>query len=153
MEEQKKEVVQDTNNSNISKYLDEINNLKANSVSKEEYDKLKAENSELLKSIVNSRTPEKEEPKTPVVDINELRANFKKEDPSNLEYVQNALKLRDAIIAQGGTDPFLPQGKKIIPTEQDIEAANRVASVLKECVDYANGDSQLFTNELYRRIL
>lgn len=151
--EEKKETVNQENNSNITKYLDEINNLKANSVSKEEYDKLREENSELLKSIVNSRAPEKEEPKKPAVDINELRANFRKENPSNLEYVENALKLRDAIIEQGGTDPFLPQGKKIIPTEQDIEAANRVASVLKECVDYADGDSQLFTNELYRRIL
>lgn len=151
--EEKKETVNQENNSNITKYLDEINNLKANSVSKEEYDKLRDENSELLKSIVNSRAPEKEEPKKPAVDINELRVNFRKENPSNLEYVENALKLRDAIIEQGGTDPFLPQGKKIIPTEQDIEAANRVASVLKECVDYADGDSQLFTNELYRRIL
>lgn len=151
--EEKKETVNQENNSNITKYLDEINNLKANSVSKEEYDKLREENSELLKSIVNSRAPEKEEPKKPAVSINELRANFRKENPSNLEYVENALKLRDAIIEQGGTDPFLPQGKKIIPTEQDIEAANRVASVLKECVDYADGDSQLFTNELYRRIL
>lgn len=151
--EEKKETVNQENNSNITKYLDEINNLKANSVSKEEYDKLREENSELLKSIVNSRAPKKEEPKKPAVDINELRANFRKENPSNLEYVENALKLRDAIIEQGGTDPFLPQGKKIIPTEQDIEAANRVASVLKECVDYADGDSQLFTNELYRRIL
>lgn len=151
--EEEKETVNQENNSNITKYLDEINNLKANSVSKEEYDKLRDENSELLKSIVNSRAPEKEEPKKPAVDINELRANFRKENPSNLEYVENALRLRDAVIEQGGTDPFLPQGKKIIPTEQDIEAANRVASVLKECVDYADGDSQLFTNELYRRIL
>lgn len=153
MEEKEKEVEKKEEGS-VGKYLEEINKLKANSVAKEEYDKLKEENAELLKNIVNSMVPEKkEEPKKPVADIKELRAKLRKEDPSNLEYVDNVLKLRDAVIEQGGADPFLPIGHKIVPTEQDIEAANRVAKVLKECVDYAEGDSQLFTNELYRRIL
>ena len=40
---------------------------------------------------------------------------------------------------------------KIVPTTEDIECANRVAEVVKECIEYADGDSQLFTNELNRR--
>ena len=47
-------------------------------------------------------------------------------------------------------DPFLPQGKQIAATSDDIKSANRVAEALKDCVEYANGDSQLFTNELQR---
>lgn len=151
--EEKEEKVEKKEEGSVGKYLEEINKLKVNSVSKEEYDKLKDENAELLKNIVNSRVPDKEEPKKPVADIKELRAKLRKDDPSNLEYVTNVLNLRDAILEQDGVDPFLPVGHKIVPTEQDIEAANRVAAVLKECVDYADGDSQLFTNELYRRIL
>ena len=141
-------VVQD----NTKKYIDEIAKLKKETVSIEDYKKLEAENKNLLNSIVNDLNPKKEEDKE-VADINELRKRLRKDDPSNLEYVKNVLELREAVLSSGGNDPFLPYGKKIVPTNDDIEAANRVATVLKECVDYANGDSLLFTNELYRRII
>lgn len=137
---------------NTLKYIDEIAKLKKETVSLDDYKKLEAENKNLLNSIVNDLYPAKEEDKE-VADINELRKRLRKDDPSNLEYVKNVLELRDAVLANGGNDPFLPYGKKIVPTNDDIEAANRVATVLKECVDYANGDSLLFTNELYRRII
>ena len=146
--EEEENVVQD----NTKKYIDEIAKLKKETVSIEDYKKLEAENKNLLNSIVNDLNPKKEEDKE-VADINELRKRLRKDDPSNLEYVKNVLELRDAVILSGGNDPFLPYGKKIVPTNDDIEAANRVATVLKECVDYANGDSLLFTNELYRRII
>lgn len=146
--EEEKNVVQD----NTKKYIDEIAKLKKETVSIEDYKKLEAENKNLLNSIVNDLNPKKEEDKE-VADINELRKRLRKDDPSNLEYIKNVLELRDAVISSGGNDPFLPYGKKIVPTNDDIEAANRVATVLKECVDYANGDSLLFTNELYRRII
>lgn len=146
--EEEENVVQD----NTKKYIDEIAKLKKETVSIEDYKKLEAENKNLLNSIVNDLNPKKEEDKE-VADINELRKRLRKDDPSNLEYVKNVLELRDAVISSGGNDPFLPYGKKIVPTNDDIEAANRVATVLKECVDYANGDSLLFTNELYRRII
>ena len=141
-------IVQD----NTKKYIDEIAKLKKETVSIEDYKKLEAENKNLLNSIVNDLNPKKEEDKE-VADINELRKRLRKDDPSNLEYIKNVLELRDAVLSSGGNDPFLPYGKKIVPTNDDIEAANRVATVLKECVDYANGDSLLFTNELYRRII
>lgn len=146
--EEEKNVVQD----NTKKYIDEIAKLKKETVSIEDYKKLEAENKNLLNSIVNDLNPKKEEDKE-VADINELRKRLRKDDPSNLEYIKNVLELRDAVLSNGGNDPFLPYGKKIVPTNDDIEAANRVATVLKECVDYANGDSLLFTNELYRRII
>lgn len=148
MEDKDINIVED----NTQKYIDEITKLKKETVSIEDYKKLETENKNLLNSIVNDLYPAKEEDKT-VVDINELRKRLRKDDPSNLEYVKNVLELRDAVISSGGNDPFLPYGKKIVPTNDDIEAANRVATVLKECVDYANGDSLLFTNELYRRII
>ena len=57
------------------------------------------------------------------------------------------------MIAEGKPDPFLPIGKQIMPTNEDIEAANRVAEVFQSCVDYAEGDSAVFTNELQRRTI
>ena len=137
---------------NNQMYLDEIQNLKANSVSKDEYAKLQEDNKRLLKSLVNG-TPVADGQGSPEkVDINALRKDlFMNENLSNLEYWQNALKLRQELIDSGRPDPFLPQGVNINPTSEDREAANRVAEVMQECIDYAEGDSQIFTAELMRR--
>lgn len=131
-------------------YIQAIQDLKANSVPREQYSKLKEENSKLLKSLINGETIEGvDTPSAP--DISELRKSlFGGEELSNLEYITKVLALRDATIEAGKPDPFLPWGEKISPTNEDIEAANRVAKVLKDCVDYADGDSNLFTNELQR---
>ena len=132
-------------------YLAAINELKQNSVNREDYNKLKAENKKLLDSIVNGTSVEVQSPQKKSVD--ELRAAYLKEDQTNLEYISNALKLREALMAEGKPDPFLPIGEQILPTDEDVAAANKVASVLQECVDYAEGDSAVFTNELQRRLV
>lgn len=132
-------------------YLAAINELKQNSVNREDYNKLKAENKKLLDSIVNGAPVEVQSPQRK--SIEELRAAYLKEDQTNLEYISNALKLREALISEGKPDPFLPIGEQILPTDEDVAAANKVASVLQECVDYADGDSAVFTNELQRRLV
>lgn len=131
-------------------YIAAINELKQNSVDRAKYDQLRADNKRLLDSLVNGQQLElpKVEEKP---DINELRKAAFKDDQSNLEYVSNALKLRSALIKSGQPDPFLPCGEKTLPTDADVATAERVASVLQECVDIAEGDSQIFTNELMRR--
>lgn len=131
-------------------YIAAINELKQNSVDRSKYDQLKADNKRLLETLVNGQQIELPKAK-PDVDLDTLRHNTFKDDQSNLEYITNALALRDALIESGQPDPFLPTGKKIVPTDEDIATANRVAQVLKECVEYAEGDSQIFTNELMRR--
>jgi hypothetical protein len=133
-------------------YIAAIKELKENSVERAKYDQLRAENKKLLDSIVNGTTvelPAAEEKKS----IEELRAAYLKEDQSNLEYITNTLKLREAIIAEGKPDPFLPIGNQIMPTDDDVKTAQKVAEVLQECVDYAEGDSAVFTNELQRRMV
>ena len=87
------------------------------------------------------------------MNINNLRKKLfgKGNNLNNLEYCDTALQLRDALIENGDKDPFLPFGHNVIATESDIETANRVANVMRECIDYAEGDSDIFTNELQRR--
>ena len=132
-------------------YITAIKELKENSVDKSKYEKLRLENKKLLDSIVNGTPVEvKVEDKK---SIEELRAAYLKEDQSNLEYITNALALREAIMAEGKPDPFLPIGEQIMPTDSDIATAQKVADVLQECVDYAEGDSAVFTNELQRRLV
>ena len=152
MEEKDSNSVTGTEVVDNTDYIAAIKELKENSVDRSKYDALKAENKKLLDSIVNGTDVDlsaKDEKKS----IEELRANYLKEDQSNLEYITNTLKLREAIIAEGKPDPFLPIGEQIIPTDDDVKTAEKVAQVLQECVDYAEGDSAVFTNELQRRLV
>lgn len=133
-------------------YIAAINELRQNSVDRSKYDQLRAENKKLLEAIVQGQAielPQTQEKPS----VEELRANYLKEDQSNLEFITNTLKLREALIAEGNPDPFLPIGEQIMPSDQDIATANKVAEVLQECVDYAEGDSAVFTNELQRRLV
>ena len=133
-------------------YLDAIKNLKQNSVDRQKYEDLKAENKKLLDSIVNGQTPQVEEQK-PKRSVEEIRKDWLDENNNNLQYIEKTLELREALMAEGKPDPFLPVGSQILPDDADIAAANRVADVLKECVEYAQGDSSVFTNELQRRLV
>ena len=132
-------------------YIAAITELRDKSVPKEQYAKLKEENSKLLKSLINGEAIESVE-QLSRPDVTELRKQLfdGEAELTNLDYVAKALALRAELIEQGNIDPFLPYGEKIAPTNEDIEAADRVAKVLQECVDYANGDSIVFTNELQR---
>lgn len=133
-------------------YIEAIKELKQNSVDRAEYDKLRAENKKLLDSIVNGQSIEIEA-KEPKKSLEELRDAYLKEDQTNLEYITNTLNLRKALIEEGKPDPFLPIGNQILPTDEDVATANKVAQVLQECVDYAEGDSAVFSNELQRRLV
>lgn len=134
-------------------YIEAIKEIKENSVDKSLYEELREKNKQLIKALATGQTLEGE--KEEAVDIKKLRAELYSEDSdlSNLEYAKKTLELRDALIAEGGRDPFLPWGEKIIPTQQDVEAANRVYEVMKECIEYADGDNAVFTNELQRRTI
>lgn len=133
-------------------YLAAIQELKQNSVDRSKYDELRAENKKLLQSIVNGQQVEVEEQK-PKKSIEELRKEWLDENNNNLQTVSKALELREALIAEGKPDPFLPIGSQISPEDSDIAAANKVATVLQECVDYAEGNNDVFTNELQRRLI
>ena len=131
-------------------YLAAIKELKQNTVNREEYEKLKAENKKLLNSVVNGQVVEVEAGPT-YRDVDIIRDELFNHEHNNLDYVKLALELRNTLIAKGEQDPFLPVGKQISPTREDIEKAEMVAQVYQECVDYAEGDSSLFTQELMRR--
>ena len=150
-EEEENVVVED----NTNDYIDQIKKLKESSVSRDDYDKLKADNKKLIDALANG-TPinDKVESKISAVEnINNLRKKLfsKGSNLDNLEYCKTAVELRDALIEKGERDPFLPFGHEVVATDSDYESAERVANVMKECIDYADGDPDIFTNELQRR--
>ena len=140
---------------NTQDYLAAIKELKEKSVDRSEYDKLRAENKKLIDAVVNGQPGQEEQAvvKHSKEQIDELRNDLfnSPKELSNLEYVTKAMELREALMENGEPDPFLPVGKQISPTRDDLEGAEKVAQVYRECIDYAEGDSEVFTNELMRR--
>jgi len=131
-------------------YLAAIKELKQNSVARADFDKLKAENKKLIDAVVNGQSVDVEEqPKRRALE--DIRDDLFNHDHNNLDYVKLTLELRDTLMSEGKPDPFLPMGAQISPTAEDVEKANKVAQVYQECIDYADGDSELFTQELQRR--
>ena len=131
-------------------YLAAIKELKQNSVDRSEYDKLKAENKKLIEAVVNGQ-PGDVESKPQLRKSEEVREELFNNEHTNLDYVKLALELRSSLMSEGKPDPFLPMGSQIAPTADDVEKAEKVAQIYQECIDYAEGDSKLFTQELMRR--
>ena len=140
---------------NTQDYLAAIKELKEKSVDRSEYDKLRAENKKLIDAVVNGQLGQEEQVvvKHSKEQIDELRNDLfnSPRELNNLEYITKAMELREALMENGEPDPFLPVGKQISPTRDDLEGAEKVAQVYRECIDYAEGDSEVFTNELMRR--
>lgn len=155
MLEEKEISVTGTVEDNTQDYLAAIKELKENSVNRSEYEKLRAENKKLIDTVVNGLPGQEEQVvvKHSREQIDDLRNELfnSPRELTNLEYVTKAMELREALIENGEPDPFLPVGKQISPTRDDLEGAEKVAQVYRECIEYAEGDSEVFTNELMRR--
>ena len=132
-------------------YLAAIKELKQNSVDRNQYEQLKAENKKLLESIVNGQELDIKAQEPVRRSVSDIREDLFHHEHNNLDYVKLALELRTTLMSEGKPDPFIPVGKQISPTREDEQIAEKCAQIYQECVDYANGDSEVFTNELMRR--
>ena len=154
LEEKEKDVTGNVED-NTQDYLAAIKELKEKSVDRSEYEKLRAENKKLIDAVVNGQPGQEEQVvvKHSKEQIDALRNDLfnSPRELNNLEFITKTMELREALMENGEPDPFLPVGKQISPTRDDIEGAEKVAQVYKECIDYAEGDSEVFTNELMRR--
>lgn len=148
------------NNTNINQetetpevdYISAINELKANTVDRDKYDKLKEENKKLLNSLVSGNAIEMPKQEAGLT-IDEMRQKlFGGTELTNIDYVKTVLDLRDAIIANGERDPFLPTGNNVAITNELCQNMEDVARGLREMVDFADGDSGVFTAEYQRRV-
>lgn len=135
-------------------YITALTQMRENTVPKEKYEKLREENSRLLHSLLNGETIEASDQNS-IPNIDRLRKELYSGEVelTDIEYVSKTLELRDALIEKGERDPMLPVGHNIAPTPGDIEAANRTAKVMRECVEAANGDNSLFLSLLQRETM
>ena len=159
MEEDKNNAVSGTERQNDDAnqdYISAISEMKQNMVSREEYEKVRADNKRLLDTVVHGQSLEQTEVKEEV-DVNALRQELfgkSRRDLSNLDFVDKALQLRKALMEKGEQDPFVMKaGRTSSPEADDFKKAERVASVLQECVDIADGNPDVFNNEFQRRLI
>lgn len=142
---------------NANDYIAKLTEIRETMIDRAEYDRIKADNKKLINALANGETVAGAPASAAdnAERINDLRKKLFNRDAqlSNLEYAETALQLRDLIIDDGGPDIFLPRGHEVLATNADVEAATRVADVLRYCVEYADGNSDIFTDELQRRMI
>lgn len=129
--------------------IEALKEIKKNSVPRSEYDRVVAERNKIFNAYANGEREEKPAEEPPV-DVDALRQSIFNGELNNLEYAENALKLRTELLKRGERDPFLPYGKDVYPTAEDEAEAQTVADALQSCIEVAQGDSAIFTNELQR---
>lgn len=127
--------------------------LKKNTVSKSDYEKLKEENQKLLKSIINGEQIETGDitPETSKEDLRKELYGGEGFHGSDIDFWTKTLELREKVMDEDGYDPFVPKGRQAVVTAADYEVAERVANVVRDVLDYANGDNALFISELNKR--
>lgn len=122
-----------------------------NSVSKEEFAKLKEENTELMKAIIDgSPVGSKGDTTEKPADLRALAKDLCEGGIGNLEYAKRSLKFRDEYIKKYEKDPFAPNNDKM--TQDDVEQAEKVATAMKECIEQADGSETMFNALLTERI-
>ena len=112
------------------------------------------ENKQLLDALVSGKQielPKEKENKPTIQDLRNKLFNADNE-LSNLDYVKTSLELRTALMDAGERDPFLPVGDQVTLTADHYDKASQVAELLQDCVDFADGDSGIFTAEYQRRV-
>lgn len=129
-------------------YIDTINDLRANSVSRDRYDKLVEEKNQLIEALktnsqVNLVNTQDER------SIDEVKSDLlNAKDSTNLEKWQLALEYRNKIIESGGRDPFLPNGRNYTYDQNDVMTANKVAEIVQQCIDESDGNPTVFNAKL-----
>ena len=145
-EEQPKPQPQPTeaNSESVQKMAEALKELKANSVSKNDYDKILNENRELTKAIIDGSSSfvksNNEAEKKP--DIKQLAKDIFEDGLSNYELAKRELKFRDAYIEKFGKDPFAPNNPDM--NSHDAEAASKVARIMQECINECKGEPHLY---------
>ena len=133
-------------------YIDAIKDLKQNSVSKEKYDALVAENKKLVDALVNGEEIETEQEDELKPRLEYYKAYKENEFNTDLEYWTNFLNLREATIKEYGKDPCVtgnygltPEGERVEPAYGEAETIDQQLGVIKDIIQEANGDPTVFS--------
>lgn len=133
--------------------LKELQDVKNNTVPKEEYAKLQAKYKQVVKDVINGVGTKEEADNT--VNLEEIRKNLftdKVEDLSNRDFWKNVLDLRHERLEKEGVDIFLPKGSKTRYTREDYDSAQKVDEIISQMLEDSEENPQLF-NVLFNEAL
>lgn len=139
----------------IKMYQNALAEVNTKYVSRESYEQLKKTHNDFVQSCVNGEqiaaatpAPQKKSAKEIYMEM------IKPTRPlTNIEFVEKSLEYREALLEETGEDCFVSKGHGLNLTAESYASAQKSADIYRECIDYANGDSQAFTNELQRRMV
>lgn len=135
-------------------YIDKITELQANTVSKDKYAALQAENKKLLDTLTNGERLATK-PEEPKYDIPALEKAYRDTFGmnSNLLPVKAALELRDAVLATTGKDLFVANANNpaFHAKQEAYDSANNVAELFRSCIKDCGGSDEVFTSLLRDR--
>ena len=139
------------NTLDYQEYIDQINELKRNSVSRTEYEKIKEENRTLLSNLVNgTASVVAEEAPIQRESLDDLIERVFNNPKNDLDYVAGILEIRDRVMEEGGADPFVSDNGRYHATDEDYRIAENTAEGLRHCVEVADGNNDVFLQEITR---
>lgn len=124
----------------IGKLKDEIATLKATTVSKEVYNKLKKAYVEGGSLSADEKEPSLADKKKEFKDTVLRLADNKQR--TNLEHAQDLMRFRELSLDLYNKDPFLPSAGEV--SQDDIEAYHRAAELYTYAIETAEGDTSVF---------
>ena len=137
---------------NVDVFLEAAKKVKEDTVPKAEFDKANERIKKLTEFIVEGGDGSQPQQAPKARTTAELKKVLSNENTNNLEYVKAALELRKQVMDRGEADPFLPKSTHTPVTSIDVEGAEKVATVLQECVDQSGDDPDTF-NFLFEKRL
>lgn len=126
-------------------YIDMVEELKNNSVPKEDYDRLEEKHKKLFEAYVNREKIDL--PTQPKESVQELRMKLFGKDSgklSDIEYVQGLLNLRTQLLEAGERDPALPISNNITVSQELMDDNDMIQEGLQAMIDGSDGNNGVF---------
>lgn len=126
--------------------------LKDNTVPKEEFDKANERIAEMTRALIDGTKYSAPKGGEPVKEksVKELAKEFTEDGIDNLEVAKRALAYREAVIKEFGVDPMVDIHSE--DPEGDAQKAQNYVDVLTECIDNSGGSNTVFTAMFNERI-
>lgn len=122
------------------KFIQQLEDMKANTVQKTDYEKVVAERDRLKEAMLKGvKVTEAEQPKT-LAEERKAYAEAIKGGVPNIQGFEAALRLRDAAIRETGKDPFMTEALDRI----DPDFGERVAEAMSSLVEQSEGNPEMF---------
>lgn len=118
---------------------------------REEMAKMAEDNKTIMKQLLEGGyTQDVEE--TDTRSIEDVIKDMRNENISDIDYAKNALAYRNKCmnLKDKPFDPFVGKGHNYQEYEKEQERAENLAQCLEHCIEYAEGNNEVFLNELNR---